>query len=174
MITIDGRPYITVKEYATLLGVTPARVNQLKNSLPIRSFTEPSMDLIDVHLLTTMQKAEEVKASLVGSPPPLPDLTLDQLGNFLITLIQNYQQQTATAVAEQQEATRQRDTLLEENQRLESDLKQLQASYTSRLADDTKTLMETIKSLQNKLADSKKRLKAAREKQKRQPIHNQV
>ncbi len=97
MLKIDGRRYITVNEYAKMQGVSTARINQLKPTLPVRHFDEPNMDLLDLDQLELSDEARANAQVRFDTREPISTFTAAQLGDHFIALITRLTKQAISA-----------------------------------------------------------------------------
>ena len=80
-----------------MLGVTIARVNQLKPTLPVRHFDDPNMDLLDLDQLELTDEARANAQVRFDTREPISTFTAAQPGDHFIAMITRLTKQTISA-----------------------------------------------------------------------------
>lgn len=151
MRTIDQIRYITAKEYAEMVGITPGRVSQLKASLPFVKFEDLGVELINFELIEIQQQEKLLAQSKFETTTAIHALSYKDLGNFFAKFALEMVRSKGNADQLLEEASERCRLLAEKNSELKEESEQArikvgeiveELSYTKNLLQSTKTELE--------------------------------
>jgi DNA repair exonuclease SbcCD nuclease subunit len=87
MRAIDGTRYISAREYAEMMNLTPGRVSQMKAELPFVKFEEFGVEVINFDLLELGEHQKALAQSRFETTSNLMSYSYKDLGNFFGKLL---------------------------------------------------------------------------------------
>lgn len=164
MREIDGKKYMSAKEYAELKKMNTSRVSQLKSSgeLPFKDFADLGISLIDFELLNLSNQEKRFAVTKFQIPVELHTLSILDTGRyFMRTLfdLTEYKISTEIAMKELVESFKNVNLEKENLEKVMGDLERnidgkakLLQSYLEQIEDNK----QTIKGIQEQLSELEK------------------